>query len=254
MPAGGTARERLLSDYFADYVGSGRSGRAFALRAPRAALVVLATALTLPRLKASLDGSAEAGAVRDALTHKRGPGRLPVHELSSVLRLPARRGDYASGSERQTLRRQVRRAEREGVTWNLVDGRDRIPLLACAVQRERHHPRAEYRTSGAGTDRLLDHRLWLVALDRAGDPILLSVTPVDGEWAALTYFRTLVDSPAASAARYLMTQVLVDELVDRGVCYLADSSSPIGLSNGLRHFQRMLGFRIHRITVVRRSD
>ena len=48
-----------------------------------------------------------------------------------------------------------------------------------------------------------------------------------------------------------MTQVLVEQLVALGVRYLVDQSSPIGLSNGLRHFQRMLGFRIHRVRVER---
>ena len=38
-----------------------------------------------------------------------------------------------------------------------------------------------------------------------------------------------------------------------GVHYLVDHSSPIGLSNGLRHFQRMLGFRINRVRLARRG-
>ena len=46
-----------------------------------------------------------------------------------------------------------------------------------------------------------------------------------------------------------MTQVVVERLVERGVRYLADVSSPAHLSNGCRHFQRMLGFRIARVSL-----
>lgn len=248
VPTDPREREQLVSDYFADYVESTRSGRAFVLHEPRRSLAVMASAVVLPHLHAELDGSTEGAEISSAVTHKGRLGRLPVHELSSVLPIPDQPGVYALGHERQTLRRQSRKAERSGVTWSTVDEADRARLLATAVNRERHHPDTTYRTAGEDLERLLDYRLWLVARDREGDPLLLSVTPTSGRWAALTYFRTLVDDPAATAARYLMTQVLADELAARGVGHLADSSSPIGLPNGLRHFQRMLGFRINRVT------
>ncbi|GAA3580067.1 hypothetical protein GCM10022197_42210 [Microlunatus spumicola] len=248
VPDDDEGREQLVSDYFHDYVESSRTGGAFVLHEPRRSIAVMAAALLLPHLQARLDDSPEGREIRDALTHKRGPGRLPVHELSSVLTVPDEPGTYALGPDRQTLRRQARKAERAGVTWSPVDEADREALLAQATDRERHHPSEVYRTTGEGLRRLLEYRLWLVARDADGGPLLLSVTPTSGSWAALTYFRTLVDDPAATAARYLMTRVLADELAARGVRHLADSSSPIGLPNGLRHFQRMLGYRIHRVT------
>jgi hypothetical protein len=76
---------------------------------------------------------------------------------------------------------------------------------------------------------------------------MLSVTPNDGEWAQLRYFRTLGSGPEHSDSRYLMTQVLVAALSERGVRRLVDGVHPADLPNGLRHFQRMVGFRLARV-------
>lgn len=250
VPTDDADREQLVSDYFTAYVESHTSSRSFVLRERRRTIAAFAAALGLPRLQARLGGSAEGQEIRSALTHKQGFGRLPIHELSSVLVLPENRGEYALGHDRQTLRRQARKAERLGVTWSHVPESERSALVDQATRREQEHPLERYRNTGERNRRLLRYPLWLAAYGPDGETLMVSVTPVSGEWSALTYFRTQVDSPAATAARYLMTQVLVDELVDRGVRYLADSSSPIGLPNGLRHFQRMLGFRIHRIQLT----
>src|SRR5207244_2329947 len=99
-------------------------------------------------------------------------------------------------------------------------------LVALADEQERRHPSEEYRRDDPDNAFLLDHPLWLVAYGSDDRPVLLSVTPYEGEWATLTYFRTLDSGPAASEARYLMTQVLVERLVERGVRYLVDVSSP----------------------------
>ncbi len=60
---------------------------------------------------------------------------------------------------------------------------------------------------------------------------MLSVTPIDGEFALLGHFRTIGSGDEQSDARYLMTDVLVEQLVDRGVRFLADGEawpSPMG--------------------------
>ena len=44
-------------------------------------------------------------------------------------------------------------------------------------------------------------------------------------------------------------QAVVERLAGEGVRYLVDEIGPSELSNGLRHFQRMLGYRIARIRV-----
>ena len=78
------------------------------------------------------------------------------------------------------------------------------------------------------------------------------MTPVDSEWALLHYFRTLTNGQEASSVRYLMTQVLVEHLVGLGARYLADPTSSLWLTNGLRHYQRILGFRLVRFRLAPR--
>jgi hypothetical protein len=108
-----------------------------------------------------------------------------------------------------------------------------------------------YRNPAPDNDDLLNYRLWLVARAADGRPVLLSVTPVDGEVALLRYFRTLGTGQEQSHARYLMTEVLVERLVRLGARYLVDGSNLFLLPNGLRHFQQMVGFRIVRLRIAR---
>jgi hypothetical protein len=164
--------------------------------------------------------------------------------------LPEKPSDYSIGASKQTLRRKVRKAEGLGIHWmEVVDPVERLHLVELANEQERHHVQAEYRRDDPDNDFLLDYPLWLVAYAPDHRPVLLSVTPFDGEWATLTYFRTIGAGEEQSNARFLMTQVVVERLVERGVRYLADVSSPVHLSNGSRHFQRMLGFRIARVSL-----
>jgi hypothetical protein len=48
-----------------------------------------------------------------------------------------------------------------------------------------------------------------------------------------------------------MTEVLVERLARLGVRHLVDGSNLFWLPNGLRHFQRMVGFRIVRLRIAR---
>jgi hypothetical protein len=173
----------------------------------------------------------------------------PLHQAATVLELPEEPGRYNQGRDRATQRRQARKAAKLGVTWNVVDdAEEKARLLDIAVSYERAHPQSEYRETAPDLRGLLDIELWLVA-HHDGRPLLLSVTAVDGEWALLRYFRTLQSGEVSSAARYLMTGVLAEELVSRGVRYLSDTRTPFRLNSGLRQFSRMVGFRTRRVRV-----
>ena len=89
-----------------------------------------------------------------------------------------------------------------------------------------------------------------MAVSRDGDPLLLSVTPTDGEWALLRWFRTLGQGDEYSNSRCLMSPAVVEALSVRGVRCLIDTTPPRRLPSGLRHFQRMVGFRIVRARVA----
>ena len=139
-----------------------------------------------------------------------------------------------------------------GVTVRGVpDIAERLQLVVAADRVERNHPDPAYRVEDPRNFDLLDHDLWLVACDDEGTPLLLSVTPVDGDLATLRYFRTLGTGPAHSDSRYLMTHALVVELSRRGVRWLLDTDPPGSQKNGLRHFQRMVGFRYARVRLHR---
>jgi hypothetical protein len=240
--------EVTLSRYFEQYVARGSPGLRHVVRHPHQTLVALAALSRIPRLTAELSDSVEAAVIRRFIARPPAIGRTAIRRVAAVLVLPDQASDYSLGHSKQTLRRKVRAAQKLGVRWARVDSYDeRRRLLDLAEQHERNHPLAEHRqTNPANTD-LFEYRLWLAAYSADGRPLLLSVTPVDGEWALLRYFRILHVGKEYSNARYFMTQVLVEQLATMGVRYLADSGAPAGLPNGLRHYQRILGFRIFRV-------
>ena len=127
--------------------------------------------------------------------------------------------------------------------------RKRLLLLAEAWERDRPSEDASD-VSNVGLER---HRLWLAAFSADETPIHLAVIPIDGEWAALRYFRNIGEGAEQSVTRYLMMQALVEELSARRVRYLVDAIAPARLPNGVRHFQRMVGFRIFRVEVHDRT-
>jgi hypothetical protein len=236
--------EQRLSDYYSDLVASGQSARVYAIRHPFATAAGLAAILRLPRRTATLGHNYDAAMIHRTL-RRPGPLGTPFGVSGvAVLDVPADPAEYSLGASKQTLRRKSRAAERAGVTWRQVTDRgERVSLLTAANIAVQHH---------AENSDLVQHGLWLAAFAADGRPLLVSVTPTDGEWGHLRYFRTLGDGPEYSDSRYLMTRVLVETLSGLGVRQLVEGTHPSELSNGLRHFQRMVGFRLARV-VSRRS-
>jgi hypothetical protein len=239
-----SAREAKLSRFCHDYVAAGMPGLIYCLQHPGKCLAAYVAVLQMPVLTADPSDSVEGTVIRRELS--RGSIiRRTIFPLLAVLRLPCSLGQYELGASKQTLRRKIRAAQRLGIRWARVDDpAERQKLLQLATDWERIHPIEYYRIPDSDHGVMLGYGLWLAAYSAEGHPVLLSVTPVDGEWALLHYFRTLAQSEEASNARYLMTQVLVEHLVRIGVRYLIDEASPLWLANGLRHYQRMLGFRL----------
>jgi hypothetical protein len=246
--------EPALARFWTEYADGDRRGAAFVLRHPVRLWRAVRAVRALPVVKADPSTSAGGRAVRRTLTH-RGPLGLPSRLMGhAVLAVPADPDEHVTGSSAQTLRRKIRSAQRLGVkVREVTDRHERVALIETADAQERHHPDAAYRVAEPDNADLLDHDLWLLAEDGDGTPLLLSVTPVDGELATLRYFRTLGSSPAHSDSRYLMTHALVRELSALGVRWLVDTDPPGMQKNGLRHFQRMVGFRYVRFTLYRTS-
>ncbi|MBB3326227.1 hypothetical protein [Microlunatus antarcticus] len=246
--------EELVSAFFTSYAtAAGSRGLGVLEQLPRS-VRALRAARSLPVLTIDVSDSIEGRVIRQGLAHfgrrtlKTAFIRTPLHEVASVLILPKTPKQYAEGRSKQTLRRKTRAAERAGVRWEPVDDvAERRRLVALSESRERIHPQERYRSADVDNSRLLDHRLWLVAYSRDDVPLLMAVVPTDGAWSMLAYFRTLEDSTDASNARYLMSSVLAEALVARGVRYLVDTATMSNLPEGLRHFQRMLGYRVVRV-------
>jgi hypothetical protein len=244
--------ESALSDYHAAGVESGTSLRSYALRHPRSAAAALVAIARLPRLSATLADTVGGREVYRTLTRP-GPLGTPFGSTGiAVLEVPSDPAEYSLGASKQTVRRKARASLKRGITVRRVtDPAERQALLAMANRQETEHADAQYRNDHPDNSDLLDHDLWLVAYAADGTPLLLSVTPVDGCWAQLRYFRTLGAGPEYSDCRYLVTQVLVETLSGMGARWFFEGTHPAELPNGLRHFQRMVGFRLARVTARR---
>lgn len=243
--------EVAVSRYFRDCVERGNAAGVFMMRWPGKTLRMLIALGRLPCLRVVPSAAVEGEAIRALLLRYSSLWRV-TGLATAVLSLPHEADQYSLGASKQTLRRKVRQATRLGIHWAEVsDPQERWDLLQLANERERTHPDVTYRNADPDNLALLGYRLWLVARAADGRPLLLSVTLMDGELALLRYFRTLDTGIEQSNARYLMTEVLVRHLVRLGVRYLVDGSNQFWLPSGLRHFQRMVGFRIVRIRIAR---
>ena len=240
--------EPQLSEFYSALVASGQRSLVYVARHPLATATRLIAIARLPKRTAVL-GDSPGGRTLHLTLRRPGPLRTPFGSTGiAVLDVPADAAEYSLGTSKQTLRRKVRAAQKAGVTCRPVtDAAERSALLELANVCEQQHADEEYRVEAPDNSDLLDHDLWLAAFAADGRPLLLSVTPVDGEWGHLRYFRTLGSGPEYSDSRYLMNQELVEELSRRGVRHLVDGTHPVELPNGLRHFQRMVGFRLTRV-------
>ena len=240
--------ERRLAAYWDGYVDAGRRGARHVLSHRRESWHAWQAARRLPVLVASPSDSPGGRAVRSVLASRASygvPGRLLG---TAVLEVPSEPEDYLVGRSAQTLRRKIRSAQRRGLTVRRIeDPAERRELVDVANTAERSHVHPSYRVPAPDNDDLLQHDVWLTVQDPEGTPLLLAVTPHDDEFATLRYFRTLGSGDAHSDARYLASSGLVGELATRGVRYLLDTATPPEQTNGLRHFQRMVGFRYARV-------
>lgn len=205
--------------------------------------------LATPRIRLRLEEQKEAAPIRQWLDRKSFGIRTPLHEAASVLRIK-RTGDPLAGSRFATLRRMERKAAKLGVVCREVPEDERDSLLQRAIAFEMDNPDPRYRRDNPNTEGLELARLWLVAVDASGTPLVLSVTPVSGNTALLRYMRTLSVGPETTLARYALTASLLRTLNRKHVRYLVDNVSPLSVPTALRHFATMVGFRIARIRLT----
>jgi hypothetical protein len=120
--------------------------------------------------------------------------RTVLHQAASVLKID-RRTEALSGPEFSTLRRMDRKAAKLGITCReVLDQEERERLLQIAVAFEKANPNERYRRDKPNTSELCSIGLWIAAFSFAGEPLVLSITPVSGNTALLRYLRS-VSSP-----------------------------------------------------------
>ncbi|NGZ99597.1 hypothetical protein G5V59_02260 [Nocardioides sp. W3-2-3] len=198
---------------FWNRVGDAGSGRLrFALRHPAATVGGLREIRRLPHLHYEPGSGPGARALLATLRRR----RLTRHDFAlfgaAVLAVPDDPATLLQGRRQQTLRRMLRKAEQAGLSCRAVQPHERAALLKRANAMERQHRLDRYRVEEPDNDDLLEHPLWRVC-EVHGRPVLLSVTPVDGTWSCLRYFRTLGASEHHTLARWLSTYDLVGQLV-----------------------------------------
>jgi hypothetical protein len=174
----------------------------------------------------------------------------PLHQAVSMLNIPAQRGLHERGRGRKTLRRMCRKAVARGIHCRIVrDCGERQRLTHLAAEHERHHPDVRYRREHPNTSDLDEGGLWLAAYADDQRPLVLSVTLLAGDTAALRFFLTLESTQEATLGRYLLTTYLVDELAERRTRHLVDTRNPISIPSGLHHFALMVGFEVTRASL-----
>jgi hypothetical protein len=210
--------------------------------------------MLLPRLNARLSYNSSGLEIRSALNRKTIFGLLSSGFIGAcILPIPADASKYSEGSGKQTLRRKVRAARKAGVTWrsigDLAKQQELIDVLHDFISSK-----TRVRLEGNDWSDLVGKYLWTVGFGPDGNPLLIAVTPYDGEWATLHLFVTLGETQMHSDARYYLTQVLVERLSGLGVRYLVNTDSADNLPAGLWHFQKMLGFSVARVRISRERN
>lgn len=248
MPSPKSEADRTLADFWRSYKAAGQGGFRYVLKNPRESLRALRAIQELPvvsppRLSDTPDGRAVA-----AVLLQKGPGGLPARWWSSAaLAVPENPADSLKSPAAKRLRYTLRLAAAENITCRQVDPSERPALVEMANERDRNHTNPEYRVPDPQNEDLLECDLWIVAEDDTGETLLIAVIAVDSGFAILRYFRTQGDSEKHSLSRYIAHYTVVEALSERGVGWLVDNEPPGDQTNGVRLFQRIIGFRYVRI-------
>lgn len=253
MPAPKTEADQVLAEYWRSYVDSGRGGFSYAVRHPFQAARALLAIQRLPFVYPSEQSATAGGQEVARVFRQRGPLNLPARWWGfAAFPVPRNLSDALASPEAKRLRYNLRLAESAGISGRLVHPTEKSALLERADHRDRNHTDPVYRVANAANDDLLEHDLWVAGHDDDGEPLTLAVVATDGEFGVLRYFRTLGDSDDHSLSRYPTYWALVEALAQNGIRWLLDPNPPAAQTNGVRLFQRILGFRHIRIRRPRR--
>lgn len=208
-------------------------------RWPSGACALLRVIILLPRVTVSLTDS-PSGRVIGAYLRARHRG-VRSHLLArGVLALPGTPDDYLPGRSRRAVRTNISHAAKQGVRCtSLKNG----PPAEAAVRRLAAHGLVD------NADVLLARRAdeWVIALDRDDQVVGGALVTVDRTWAMLNILVGL-----SYPVRYALHTDLVLTLGATGVEYLfVSNESALVLPDGLQYLQRILGYRVVNLHLVR---
>ncbi len=183
----------------------------------------------LPHLTLTPSTSPGGRAIADYLRSRR--YGVPVNRLAqTVLPIPPTVEDYLRGRRRQAVRTNIRRAREAGVTCRPLRIGDECALLGVPVELISHPGDA-----------------WWGAFDARGRTLALAIVSLDGEWAMLNALKS-----RSHLARYLLHTEIVSFLAASGVRrLLVNGGAGLVLDDGLRYFQRRLGYEVVHVRLGR---
>jgi hypothetical protein len=239
--------ELTLSQYFTAYVDDGQRKLLFPVRHPLRTLRAVDALRALPVHAVPTAPGPDGALIRRLLTRPL-LVRLVFRGIASMLVLPQDVSEYLAGGSKRRLREYIHTAGRLGLTYETVESpHQRSELLALADESERTNQVLRWRKEDPQNDDTMPLHTWVLVRAQDGRPLLLTVAAVDGEWAVLRYSRTLVRDKHSAVARYAAMPYLVEHLRAVGVSFLVDPGRPYWLSNGVRQYQRKVGFRLVRL-------
>jgi len=199
---------------------------------------LLTLAAGLPVVEADFSASPSGQELRSWFRPDR---RVPVDRVPvALLRLPATPAEYLRGRPRQALRTNVTRAAQAGLTAEVMtDGPELRGCVAAVAALRGQEPDRVLRAEGHPGVR----QLFVVVRDRAGDPVALSESVVDGRWAGLGALVIALGHPDNQVMRYLLHVETVKALMAEGVQALTVGGSMLLTSTGTRYFQRRTGYQ-----------
>jgi hypothetical protein len=203
----------------------------------------------LPRLTVPIDDSRASR----ALTHelRKGIGRLrPRSYAVAVLEIPADPGVYRKGRARQALRTNSAKARAEGVVCSTLSGQKEILLRFADVVSDGWGVKRRSLKFRWWTRNVRDepHAFYYAAIGVDGRALVFSKVIVVGDYARLHTFIHKREA-AASLPRFLLTDYIVESLSAKRVKYLLVDSI-VGLHDGLRYHQHLIGYTARNITLV----
>ena len=203
----------------------------------------------LPRIRVRLTDSAAGERISAHLAQREWRIIRTNRLAQGVLILPGTMEEYLSGRHSEALRRNLRRAERERVSSDLLPGPEqrywalRRWLESCTKESERDLAWFEYWAAR----REEPGRLWLGALDPSGDIVGFAVATVDVDVALL---EVLVS--AMYPALWRLNAAIAERLCQAGVRYLmTNSGSALRVEPHVQQLQRLLRYRIAHIVPMR---